>query len=360
MPLYRCGITADPSRVVANRPRVESLVVDIHCHMLVPEADELAQPHRPDLAESSQRFASPQSRRVSAELMGRIRARMTSVQQRLADMDAMGIDVQVVSPAPSHYCYWAEEELARSLSRMVNDRLAEVAHTHPNRFVAFGTVPLQSPAAAIEEMRRCVAALDMRGFEIGTNVAGQELADPKFESFFAAAQDLGVVLFMHPSGFTEGARLSGFHLNNLIGNPLDSTVAISQLIFRGVLDHYPALKLVVAHGGGTMPAYSGRFDHAYHARADCRCCEHPPSHYLQKMFFDTVVFEPSQLEYLVQRFGAGQLLAGTDYPYDMCEAELVDFVHRTQLQDDELKAILGLNAARLLGLDPGRMGKRAI
>lgn len=359
MTLYRCGITADPAHTVSRRPRLDTLVVDIHCHMLVPEADELARPHRPDHAESAQRFASPESRRVSVDLMAHIRGRMTSVEERLADMDAMGIDVQVVSPAPSHYCYWASEELGRSLARVVNDRLAEVARGHPSRFAAFGTLPLQSPAAAIDEMQRCVATLGMRGFEIGTNVAGEDLASPRLEAFFAAAQELGVVLFMHPSGFTEGERLRDFHLNNLIGNPLDSTVAISQLIFRGVLDRHPGLKLVVAHGGGMMPAYSGRFDHGYHARSDCRCCDHPPSHYLRKMFFDTVVFEPDQLEYLVQRFGASQLLAGTDYPYDMCELEVVDFVHRTRLADDDLRAILGLNAAKLLGLDPALMGQGA-
>lgn len=357
--LFTCGITASRARTAPARRDRGPLVVDMHCHMLVAEAEEAARPHRPKVPEPTQRFSSPESRQVSTEMIARIRERITGVDRRLAEMDAAGVDIQVISPAPNHYCYWAGEELGRLLARSVNDRLAEAAAAHPARLMAFGTVPMQSPAAAVDELRRCVRELGMRGVEISSNVDGEELSAPRFHPFFAAAEELGAVVFVHPSGFTGGERLSAFHLNNVIGNPLDSTVALAHLIFSGTLDRFPGLKLLVAHGGGLMPAYSGRFEHAFHARGDCRHCLHPPSHYLRRTYFDTVVFDPDQLRYLAGKHGADRLVAGTDYPYDMEEAEPVDFVHRAGLGEAETRAILGLNAARLLGLDPDQALARA-
>lgn len=357
--LYTCGITA--SNPTATPPRRErpSVVIDMHCHLVVTEAEALAKAQGPAKPEPAQRFASAESRQVSQTMLARTRDKITGVRERLAAMDAAGVDIQVVSPAPGHYCYWAEDEFARDNARRVNDRLAHLAQSHPDRLMAFGTVPLQAPALAVEELRRCVRELGMRGVEISSNVNGQELADPKFLPFFAAAEELGVVVFMHPSGFTEGGRLSDYHLNNVIGNPLDSTVALAHLIYSGALDKLPGLKLLVAHGGGLMPAYAGRYDHAFHAREDCCHCQHPPSHYLQRTFFDTVVFDPMQLRHLAERFGAGQLIAGTDFPYDMEESQLVDFVHRAGLGQAETQAILGLNAARLLGIDATEAMNRA-
>lgn len=350
--LYTCGITSSNPRAVPSPRERKSVVIDMHCHMVVQEAEQAARPHQPKVPESTQRYASAESRQVTLEMLARGRQRITDVRQRLADMDAAGVDIQVISPAPNHYCYWAGEELARELARTVNDRLAEVAQSNAGRFMAFGTVPLQSPQLAVEELRRCVRELGMRGVEISSNINGEELADARFHPFLAAAEELGAVIFMHPSGFTEGDRLANYHLNNLIGNPLDSTVALAHLIFSGTLDKFPGLKLLIAHGGGIMPAYSGRYDHAWHARADCRHCQHPPSHYLRRTYFDTVVFDPDQLRYLAGKHGATQLIAGTDYPYDMEETQLVDFVHRAGLSEADTQAILGLNAARLLGIDP--------
>ena len=357
--IFTCGITAARRQAQLVGHGRKSLVIDMHCHMLVAQAEAAAQPHRPKVPEPTQRFSSPESRQVSGEMLARIRERITGVARRLAEMDAAGIDIQVISPAPNHYCYWADEELGLALARSVNDHLAGVAASHPERLMAFATVPMQSPRSAVAELQRCVRELGMRGVEISSNVNGEELADPRFHPFFAAAEELGVVVFIHPSGFTGGERLSHYHLNNVIGNPLDTTVALSHLIFSGTLDRFSGLKLLLAHGGGWMPAYSGRFDHAHHARGDCRHCQHPPSHYLRRTFFDTVVFDPEQLRYLVRRFGASQLLAGTDFPYDMEEGELIDFVHRAGLTETETWDILGMNAARLLGIHPEQAMARA-
>jgi aminocarboxymuconate-semialdehyde decarboxylase len=196
--------------------------------------------------------------------------------------------------------------------------------------------------------------------EISTHVGDSELADPKFRPFFAAAEELGAVVFLHPTGFTQGQRLANYHLNNVIGNPLDTTVALAHLIYGGVLDAHPGLKLCVAHGGGTIAAYPGRFDHAWRERHDCSAhCSHEPSHYLRRMFFDTIVYDPVQLRALADQWGARQLVLGTDYPYDMAEPDPVGLVHRAALGAEDTAGVLGGNAARLLGLDAGELLRRA-
>lgn len=336
-----------PAVPLSDRP----LVVDFHCHLVVPAAEALAKPHQPLVPESAHLYSSAQTRKVNLAMLERIRPQLTSIERRLSDMDSAGIDIQVLSPSPGHYCYWAEEELGGEIARKVNDSLCEIVAQNSSRMVALGTLPMQSPRLAVQELRRCVQELGMRGVEISTNIEGLELAAPQFEPVLAAAEELGAIVFLHPAGFTHGQRLTDHHLNNVIGNPLETTVALSHLIFGGSLDRMPGLKLVLAHGGGTLGSYSGRFDHAYHSRSDCTHCKQPPSHYLRQMYFDSVVFDPAELQHLVGKFGADRILAGTDYPYDMAEPDLLGFIARTGLSSDETAAILGGNAAQLLGID---------
>jgi aminocarboxymuconate-semialdehyde decarboxylase len=359
MSFFRC-VDAGPATVPASaRSRTGPLVVDMHCHMVVEAAERLASPHKPAMPDVAQRFASPETRRVSQAMLQGIATRIRTTATRLEDMDAAGIDVQVISPSPGHYCYWAGEELARELARTVNDGLAHAVGQQPGRLLALGTVPLQWPRLAVEELRRCVGELGMRGVEISTHVNDDELADPKYHPFFAAAEELGAVLFLHPTGFTQGERLSKYHLNNVIGNPLDTTTALAHLIYGGVLDAYPGLKLCVAHGGGTIAAYPGRFDHAWRERSDCQHCRHAPSHYLRRMVFDTIVYDPAQLRALAAQWGAQQLVLGTDYPYDMAEPDPVGFLHSSGLAQEDVAALLGANAARLLGLDAEALRRAA-
>jgi len=266
-------------------------------------------------------------------------------------MDAMGIDVQALAPAPAQTYYWADPELGRQTARTVNDNIASIVAGHPDRFVGLGTVPLQDVGLAIAELERIVAEHGFRGVEINTNVAGEDLAAPRLRPFFARAEELGTLLFIHPIGFTEGRRLIEHYFNNVIGNPLESTLALGHLIFGGVLDQYPGLKVVVAHGGGYVPAYAGRMDHAAAARPDC-CAHihHAPSTYLRRLYFDSIVFDPSQLDYLVAQYGADHVLLGTDYPYDMGENDPIGFIESASLEPDQIRAIVGGNAGRLLGL----------
>ncbi len=191
-------------------------------------------------------------------------------------MDRMGIDIQAISPAPQYYYYyyWADPELGCEAARLVNNRLAEIVAFRPDRFV--GLVrrsryhALQAPDLAIAKLERLVKDFGLKSVEIGTNVAGAELSDARFRPFFAKAQELDILVFMHPAGFTHGQRLADHYFINVIGNPLDTTVAVSHLIFGGVLDAYPRLKICLAYGGGYATAYSGRFDHAHAAGPDCR------------------------------------------------------------------------------------------
>ncbi len=220
---------------------------------------------------------------------------------------------------------------------------------------------VQAPDFAVAELERAVKKLGLRGVELCTNVAGADLSEEKFRKVFAKAEELGVLVFLHPNGFPDGRRFSEHYFSNVIGNPLDSTMAVSHLIFGGVLDAYPKLKICVAHGGGFLPAYAGRMDHAHGARSDCRLCiKKKPSWYLKKMYFDTIVFEESQLEYLVKTYGSDHILMGTDYPFDMGMYEPIEFVSgaRSSTAADK-QAILGGNAAKLLKLkgEAARSGK---
>jgi len=221
--------------------------------------------------------------------------------------------------------------------------------TFVDRLIGMGTVPLQNVEMAVAEMKRCVRELDLRGIEISSNVNGKDFHAEEFRPFFAAAEELGILLFLHPLGFTHANRMSEYYFNNLIGNPLESTLAIGHLIFGGVLDRFPGLKICVAHGGGYMPGYWGRMDHGWRARGDCsEHCQHVPSSYLRKLWLDTLVFDPDQLDSLVRTHGADKLCLGTDYPFDMSEPDPVGF--HARLDDADQAKILGQNAADLLGL----------
>lgn len=350
-PWNRYGPTAarPPRESDAREMAVRAGTIDIHSHAFVAAAAAYAARHAPAAAASGEDEAT---RQLSARQNADRRSRMTEVEERLADLDAMGVERQVVMPAPGQCYYALPADAAASASALVNDGMAEYAARRPDRFIPFGTVPLQDGAAAARELRRCREALGFRGVQVLTNVAGRELSDPAFAAFWEAAEALGMLVVIHPSGYTEPRRLSRFYFNNVIGNPLDTTVALHHLIFDGVLHRHPALKLLAVHGGGYLPAYSGRIDHAWGARSDARGdLPEPPSTYLRRVLVDTVVFTPHQLEALVAFFGADRVLMGTDYPYDMAEYDPLGHLASARALDAAaVEAIAGGNARAVLGL----------
>jgi aminocarboxymuconate-semialdehyde decarboxylase len=336
----------------APRARRRGLRVDFHCHYQNNEVGAKAAVLKPFEKEPSIVYATPLTREVNVQQMKDRGPRLSDVATRLKDMDRMGIDVQAISPAPAQYYYYAEPGFGLELARDINDRIAGIVAAHPDRFVGLGTVPLQDPRLAVRELDRCVDKLGFRGLEIGTNVNGLDLADPrlKLERFFARAQELDVVLFMHPMGFTHADRMTEHYFNNIIGNPLESTLAVSHLIFSGMLDRHPRLKFCVAHGGGYVAHYPARMDHGWKARPDARTAlKKKPSSYLKRFYYDTITFDAGMLENLIGRVGASQVLLGSDYPYDMGDDDPVGLVQRLHgISEDDRERILGGTAARLL------------
>jgi aminocarboxymuconate-semialdehyde decarboxylase len=278
--------------------------------------------------------------------------KLIGIEERIHDMDRMGVDIQAVCPAPYHYFYFTEPDLGASLAREVNEGIASLVASHPDRFVGLGSVPLQNAELAVRELEYAVKKLGLRGVEINTNVNGMNLTDPRLglEKFFAKANELGIVVFMHPLGFTQADRLTNHYFNNVIGNPMDTTIAVSHLIFDGVVARHPKIKFVAAHGGGYIAHYWARMDHAWKARPDCRTViKRKPSSYLEKFYFDSITFDPRMLRQLIDRYGAEHVLLGTDYPYDMGEEDprgLIAAVKKLPVQ--QRRQIEGLNAMRLL------------
>ena len=351
---------AAPSTVrgeAGPRSRTARLTVDLHCHMYVPAAADAVAEVFDMETDGLHRFSNRATRDVNARQSETIHEQLTSVERRLEDMDRMGIDVQAVSPVPLQYYYALPRELGRTATQLINDEIAAVAAAHPDRFVGLGGLPMQDPQMAVKELERVMGDLGFKGIELCTNVNGEELSTERFRPVFAKAEALGALVFLHPNGFSDGGRLADHYFINVIGNPLDSTVAVSHLIFDGVLDRFPGLKICVAHGGGFLPAYSGRIDHAHAAREDCRrAIENPPGDYLRRLYFDTVVFTEHQLEYLASLYGSDHIVLGTDYPFDMGMYDPVGFVEgAAALTDADREAIVGGNAARLLGI-PVRTG----
>ncbi|MGA7326273.1 MAG: amidohydrolase family protein [Rhodomicrobium sp.] len=335
---------------LARRP--STTTIDIHAHIVVPAAAAHAQPHVDMSKVPLAHFADAGVKEINA-IQDRDRAQiMTTLDQRLKDLDRMGIDIQVICPAPGQCYYSVRPEIAEKAHKLANEGVAEYVARKPDRFIGLGVVTLQEPEIAVKELDGIVG-LGHKGVQILTNVDGQELSDPKFHPFFARAEELGAFIMMHPNGFTQGNRLTHYYLNNTLGNPLETTLALHNLILTGTLARFPELKLMAVHGGGYLPAYSGRIDHAWGARDDAHGpLPLPPTTYLRQVYFDTVVFSYHQLAYLLSVFGPDRILMGTDYPFDMAEYNPIGHIAGVEGMDETtLEALTGGNAARVLGLD---------
>jgi len=272
---------------------------------------------------------------------------------RLRQMDEQGIDVEVLSINP--FWYAAERELARRLIQTQNEQLAAFCAAHSDRFVGLATVALQHPDLAAGQLEEGMNKLGLRGASIGASVNGQELASTKFDPFWAKAEAMGAPIFIHPQGVPELRRLEGNGLlTNVIGNPLDTTIALSHLIFEGTLDRFPGLKICAAHGGGYLPSYADRSDHGCLTfPQQCnKALEKPPTDYLKQLYVDSLVFSGEALRHLIAVCGAGQVVLGTDYPYPWTSTAVDHVLGAPGLSDADKIAVLGGNAARLLNLAP--------
>ena len=331
--------------------RPKSTTIDMHAHVAIPEAGKYLAQHLDMSKVPLARFQDDISRAVNAKQDGDVASRIRGDDDvRLADLDKMALDMQLVMPPPNQCAYSVPVEIGVKASRMVNDGLAAFVGKRPDRYKALGTVPLQDGHEAAVELERAMK-LGLKGVQVITNVNGRELSDPSLAEFWAAAERLGALVVLHPNGFTGGERFSRFYFNNVIGNPLDTTVALHYLIFDGVLERHPNLKIIAVHGGGFLGGYSGRIDHAWGARSDCNATlPKPPSEYLRRVYVDTVVFTPHQLHALIEVFGVDHVIMGTDYPFDMAEYDPVGHVCNAGLDAKTIEAICGGNAKKLLGM----------
>jgi aminocarboxymuconate-semialdehyde decarboxylase len=337
---------------VAGRKR--PLTIDAHCHILVPEVERLVAGRSEKTAESAAQVEAIGSRSFEHNAKVMLPAagpKLTTLEARLRDMEQMGVDVQIVSPTSVQHYYWADVDLAREIVRVTNEHIAAACEKHPDRLVGLGNIALQHSELSIEQLTHCVEQLGLRGVEISSTVNGRELDDPLFERFWAKAEELGCVVFLHPFGTSLGSRVNRFYLSNIIGQPIETTIALSHLIFGGVLDRYPGLKILAAHGGGYLPSYIGRSNHGYAVRPESADMRRAPGEYLKQLYFDTLVYEPESLRHLIEQVGASQLVVGTDYPFDMGMYQihaLLDSV--PNLTEEDKAAILGGNAAKLFSI----------
>ncbi|MGA2057237.1 MAG: amidohydrolase family protein [Bradyrhizobium sp.] len=274
------------------------------------------------------------------------------IDKRLAAMDAQGIDMEVLSINP--FWYGIERDLAGQIVKLQNEKLAELCAAKPDRFAAFASLTLQAPDLAVQELETAVRKQGLKGAAIGGTVNGEAFSDPKFHPVWAKAEELDVPLFIHPTGIPELSKKlagNGF-LTNAIGYPLETTIALSHLIFEGTFDRFPKLKVIAAHGGGYLPSYADRLDHA--CLASPKSCnpnillKKTPSDYLKQIYFDSVIFTPEAIRHLVAQVGVGQVVLGSDYPYPWQLQPLDHIFASASLSDDHKADILGRTAARLL------------
>src|SRR5215510_9242411 len=318
--------------VVVGGRRVKT--IDVHAHCVIPEAYALlgrkVDDHRgPGIGEVGER--------------------------RIREMDGQGIDMEALSINPRWYR--ADRDLATQVIKIQNERLAEFCGRHPDRFVAFASVALQFPDLAVQQLVDGVKKLGLRGAAVGASVAGDEFSDRKFHPFWAKAEELGALIFIHPQSTPDlKRRLQGQGwLENTIGNPLDTTIALSHLIFEGTLDRFPRLKICSAHGGGYLPSYASRSDNSLRVAPDQDTgirLRKKPTEYLRQMYYDTLVFTSEALRHLAAEVGVSQLVIGTDHPIPWQDKSVDHILKTPGFTDEERRAMLGETAAKLLGVAP--------
>ncbi len=272
------------------------------------------------------------------------------VERRFADMDAAEVDVQVLSATPQSYLYEQEAALTATCAAIQNEAIAKLVAAHPDRFLGIATLPMQAPELAAAELRRAVRSLGLRGAMIGSNVVGRNLDDPSLEPLWAAASELETLLLIHPVNVGAAERLRSYYLNNLIGNPLDTTIAAACLVFGGVLERHPKLKVCLVHGGGFVPYQAGRWAHGWHVRPEPKVnIKQSPEPWIERFYYDTILHSKESLSFLVGSAGPARVLLGSDYPYDMGTGECVRQVKALVIPEAEKATVLGGQAWKLLG-----------
>jgi aminocarboxymuconate-semialdehyde decarboxylase len=273
--------------------------------------------------------------------------------RRIEECDRHGVAMQVLSTVPVMFSYWAKPEHALDLSRLLNDHLAEVVRTHPQRFAGLGTLPMQAPGLAVKELERCVRQLGLRGVQIGSHVNDWELGHPALFPVFEAAEALEAAVFVHPWDMVGKERMSKYWLAWLVGMPAETALAICSLIFSGVLEKLPRLRLCFAHGGGAFPGIIGRIEHGFQVRPDLCAVDNSinPRSYLGRFWLDSLVHDADALRALLRLIGENRIVVGSDYPFPLGEdvpGALIESI--PDLSEKTRTRLLRVNALEFLGL----------
>jgi aminocarboxymuconate-semialdehyde decarboxylase len=325
-------------------------VIDIHAHVLADDTIALLQKEAPSIGLK----LTPIDAEFSVlEVAGHPYRPFPrgghDLERRFRDMDAAGVDMQVVSNTPQTFLYGQDPQLTLATARLQNDQIVKLVAAHPGRFLGIATLPMQAPELAAAELARAMAA-GLRGAHIGSNINGRNLDDPALEPVWAKAAELGAFILIHPVGVAGADRLKSYYLANLIGNPVDTTIAAACLVFGGVLERHPALKICLSHGGGFTPYQAARWQHGWQVRGEPKVnLKIAPESSIRRFYYDTILHAAAPLEFLVGAVGASQVLLGSDYPFDMGTLECARQVKALKIAQADRDVILGGGAAALLG-----------
>jgi aminocarboxymuconate-semialdehyde decarboxylase len=327
--------------------------IDVHTHLIPPGWEDWATKFGgerwPRLVEHD---ACRATIMTGQQFFRAVDDRSWSAGRRIEDMDRLGIAVQALSPPPVMFCYWADARATSAFARMQNENVAGLVARHPRRFVGMATVPLQEPALAVKELRYCRERLGLRAVEIGSCPGGRDFDDPELFTFFEACAELDVAVFVHPATPLVGQeRLTKYYFPLIVGNPLETALAASKLIYGGVLERLPSLRLCLAHGGGAFPFTLARLDHGWKVRPEGPAAiPRPPREYARRLYFDSLTLSAANLRFVVEQFGADHVVIGSDYPFDMGSDDPVGAVAGAGLPPAARAQIESGAAVRFLGL----------
>ncbi|WP_441007545.1 amidohydrolase family protein [Thalassobacillus devorans] len=330
--------------------------VDFHTHIIPKDLPDFTEKYEGKWPTLNQTCACGANIMIEDNVFREVTDQVWDPEKRIKDMDREGVDIQVLSPIPVTFSYWADVKAATEMAKIQNDFISETVKKNPARFIGLGTVPMQNVKAAIKEMERCINELHLYGIEIGTNINGENLDSPQFLEFFEKAEEWNVPLFIHPWETMAKDRTPRHNFMYTIGMPSETALAAASLIWSGVIEKFPKLKVCLAHGGGSFPYILPRLDKGWEVWPHLRLTPHPPSHYVKNFYFDSLNYDSLNINYLIDRFGHDRVMMGSDYPFLLREippGKVVD--EMDNLTEAQKSMLLGENALRFLNVKEKRL-----